>query len=93
MSKRPSPGDFRVQPEYDSAIAPYAPLPDERAAAAAAVKAAGVPLLYARVDLVRDLGGRPVLMELQVVEPDLYLEYHAAAPGRFARAVAAAARD
>jgi glutathione synthase/RimK-type ligase-like ATP-grasp enzyme len=91
VSKRPRPGDFRVQPEYDSAIAAYEPLPDELAAAEAAVKAAGAALLYARVDLVRDLDGTPVLMELELVEPDLYLEYHAAAPGRFARAVKAAA--
>jgi glutathione synthase/RimK-type ligase-like ATP-grasp enzyme len=91
VSKRPRPGDFRVQPEYDSAIAPYAPLPDELEAAEAAVKAAGADLLYARVDLVRGLDGRPVLMELELVEPDLYLEYHAAAPGRFADAVRRAA--
>jgi glutathione synthase/RimK-type ligase-like ATP-grasp enzyme len=91
VSKRPSPGDFRVQPEYDSAIAPYAPLPDELEAAEAALKAADADLLYARVDLVRDLDGRPVLMELELVEPDLYLEYDAAASGRFARAVAGAA--
>ena len=94
VSKRPRPGDFRVQPEYDGAIAPYAPLPDELEAAAAALAAADAELLYARVDLVRDLSGRPVLMELELVEPDLYLEYAPGSPERFAHAVgrAAAAR-
>jgi hypothetical protein len=30
-------------------------------------------LLYARVDLVRDEAGRPLLMELELVEPSLFL--------------------
>lgn len=93
VSKHPRPGDFRVQPEYDSVIAPYAPLPDELEAAAAALKAADADLLYARVDLIRDLEGRPVLMELELVEPDLYLEHGPGSEGRFAEAVAAAAGD
>lgn len=92
VSKRPQPGDFRVQPEYDGILAPYEPWPDELAAAEAALAAAGEPLLYARVDLVRDLGGRPVLMELEAVEPDLFLEYDPGAPTRFTEAVREAAR-
>jgi glutathione synthase/RimK-type ligase-like ATP-grasp enzyme len=92
VSKRPQPGDFRVQPEYDGILAPYEPWPDELAAAEAALAAAGEPLLYARVDLVRDLKGRPVLMELEAVEPDLFLEYDRGAPARFAETVAIAAR-
>ncbi|HTU11811.1 MAG TPA: hypothetical protein VMG08_13040 [Allosphingosinicella sp.] len=92
LRKRPQPGDFRVQPEYDGIITPHDPAADELAAAEAALAAAGEPLLYARVDLVRDLAGRPVLMELEAVEPDLFLQYDPAAPARFAAAVAAAAR-
>ena len=41
MRKRPQPGDFRVQPEYDSIIAPHDPLPDECAAAEAALQRGG----------------------------------------------------
>jgi glutathione synthase/RimK-type ligase-like ATP-grasp enzyme len=92
VSKRPQPGDFRVQPEFDGILAPCEPWPDELAAAEAALAAAGEPLLYARVDLVRDVRGRPVLMELEAVEPDLFLGYDPAAPARFAEAVAGAAR-
>jgi glutathione synthase/RimK-type ligase-like ATP-grasp enzyme len=91
VSKRPRPGDFRVQPEYDGILAPYEPWPDELAAAEAALAAAGEPLLYARVDLARDLKGRPVLMELEAVEPDLFLEFAPGAPARFAEAVRLAA--
>jgi hypothetical protein len=91
IRKRPQPGDFRVQPEYDGIITPHDPLPEEYEAAEAALRAADADLLYARVDLVRDLEGAPVLMEIELVEPDLYLEHHPAGPAAFARAVAAAA--
>jgi glutathione synthase/RimK-type ligase-like ATP-grasp enzyme len=91
IRKRPQPGDFRVQPEYDGIITPHDPLPDEVGAAEAALRAADADLLYARVDLVRGLDGAPALMEIELVEPDLYLEHHPGAPGAFARAVAAAA--
>ncbi len=93
VSKIPQPGDFRVQPEYRGVLTPCKPRADELAAAEAALAAAGEPLLYARVDLVRDAGGRPVLMELEAVEPDLFLEFAPHAPTRFAEAVAQAARS
>ena len=90
IRKRPRPGDFRVQPEYDGIITADTPAPDERAAAERILAAAEEELLYARIDLVRDGNGAPVLMELELVEPDLYLRYDAEAGDRFARAVAAA---
>jgi hypothetical protein len=87
IRKRPQPGDFRVQPEYDGIISAYSPEPDERRAAEACLAAAGGPLLYARVDLVRNLDRQPVLMELELVEPDLYLGFDRAAPEAFAAAI------
>ena len=88
IRKRPQPGDFRVQPEYDGIITAHAPAPDEVGGGAGAAWPPPVEtLLYARVDLVRDLERRPVLMELELVEPDLYLGYDPAAPAAFAAAV------
>lgn len=87
ISKVPQPGDFRVQPEYDGIITAHQPAPDELAVADAVLAAAGEELLYARVDLVRDLDGDPVLMELELVEPDLYLGHDPEAPARFANAI------
>lgn len=89
IRKRPQPGDFRVQPEYDGIITPHVPTEDELAAAAAILAVAGEDLLYARIDLVRDLESRPALMELELVEPDLYLGYGEGAAARFVAAVAA----
>jgi glutathione synthase/RimK-type ligase-like ATP-grasp enzyme len=88
IAKRPQPGDFRVQPEFDGIIAAYRPADDEHEAAARILAAVEEPLLYARVDLVRGLEGAPQLIELELIEPDLYLGYDEGAGARFARAAA-----
>ncbi len=81
-------GDFRVQPDWGGHVRAVTPAPDERAAAEAALSAIDeTPLLYARVDLVRDLDGRPVIMELELLEPDLYLGEESGPQERFAQAV------
>jgi glutathione synthase/RimK-type ligase-like ATP-grasp enzyme len=87
VSKRPQPGDFRVQPEYDGIIAACRPAADEREAAARILAAVEEPLLYARIDLVRGPDGEPRLIELELIEPDLYLGYEEGAGARFAAAV------
>src|SRR5659263_56002 len=46
------------------------------------------PLLYARVDLVTDDQGAPVLMELELVEPSLFTALGEGALERFADAIA-----
>ena len=46
-------------------------------------------LLYARVDLLRDDDGRPLLAELELAEPRLFVEASDEAPRRFAAACAA----
>jgi hypothetical protein len=65
---------------------------DERALARAIIAEVserfGVPL-YARVDMVREDGGRPLLLELELIEPRLYFEQAPGAAGRFAAAVLA----
>lgn len=48
--------------------------------------------LYARVDLVRDGDGRPLLLELEAVEPNLYLATAGGAAERLADAVLDAIR-
>jgi glutathione synthase/RimK-type ligase-like ATP-grasp enzyme len=83
IAKRPQPGDFRVQPEYDGIITQHTPTEDERAAAGLVLEAVDEPLLYARVDLVRGEQG-PMLIELEVIEPDLYLGYDPAGGALFA---------
>ncbi len=70
-------------------ISPVMPIEaDERAVAEAILAAAPRPLLYARVDLTRDAAGLPVLMELELIEPSLFLVQHAPAADRLAAAIA-----
>jgi len=45
------------------------------------------PLLYARVDLVEGPGGEPLLIELEAIEPRLYLHLAPGSAERFAAAI------
>ena len=87
IRKVPQPGDFRVQPEYDGVITPYQPRAEELAAAERVLAAVEEDLLYARVDLVPGLGGSPELIELELIEPDLYLGFDPAGGKAFVDAV------
>lgn len=64
----------------------------ERALAAVRVAVPGAPeLLYARVDLVTGEDGQPCVMELELVEPNLFLWLHTDSQARVAEAILAAA--
>ena len=99
VRKRPAPGDFRVQSIWGGTVAPTEPNPAHLELAQAAlsqVRRTIEPLcgtkvrrtpLYARVDLVEDLDGRPCLIELELIEPNLYLTQHPPAASLLADAV------
>ncbi|HEY0045048.1 MAG TPA: hypothetical protein VGB62_10920 [Allosphingosinicella sp.] len=87
IAKRPQPGDFRVQPEHRGTIETYQPAPDELAAARSILDAVEEDLLYARVDMVRAADGAPMLIELELIEPDLYLGYDPSGGAHFANAI------
>jgi glutathione synthase/RimK-type ligase-like ATP-grasp enzyme len=72
-------------------VAPHEPGGAELALARAALSAAPERTLYARADLVPDKTG-PLLMELELIEPDLGLRLHPNAADRLARACLAHAR-
>jgi glutathione synthase/RimK-type ligase-like ATP-grasp enzyme len=60
---------------------------DEAALARRAVAAAPGPVLYARIDVVRDDAGRPRVMELELIEPSLFFPQAPAALERYVAAV------
>ncbi|MGY1529232.1 ATP-grasp domain-containing protein [Luteimonas sp. A649] len=74
VNKRPPEGEFRVQEQFGGL---YTPLPSPPAGALALAErtlaAIGKPLLYARIDTVRDAAGHWLLMEAELIEPDFYL--------------------
>jgi hypothetical protein len=71
------------------------PTSAQRACAQAVVDAIGdlvpgtAPPLYARIDLVQDEAGRPLVLELELTEPSLFLPQAPEAAANLARAVAA----
>lgn len=72
--KKPKAGDFRVQQIYGGTIVPVNPEQALIKSAEAYVEQFAGNALYARVDgLIAD--GRFVLMELELIEPFLYLSY------------------
>jgi len=73
VRKRPATGDFRVQTDFGGRLEGETAPAGVRAFGDAVLAAAARPWLYARVDLVETDGG-PVLMELELIEPDLFLD-------------------
>lgn len=72
--KRPKAGDFRVQPQFGGSFEAIEPAPPARALAEAALDASGPGIAYARVDMVGDGAGGYRLMEIELIEPYLFLE-------------------
>jgi hypothetical protein len=58
--------------------------------ALAAIPGGWEQILFARVDLIPDQNGRPMLMELELTEPQLFLEVAPDSAARFADAIALA---
>jgi glutathione synthase/RimK-type ligase-like ATP-grasp enzyme len=91
LSKVPVPGEFRVQPEYGGIIESCGPPAGAEKVALAALSAAPAPALYARVDLVMGNCGNLQVIELELIEPALWLDRAPKAAGLFADAVLSAA--
>jgi len=84
-----APTDEFFAPEEITAREPSAA---ERAVAAAAITASPPDLLYARVDLVPDRDGAPLVLELELAEPSYFVAIAPESARRFANCVAARLR-
>jgi glutathione synthase/RimK-type ligase-like ATP-grasp enzyme len=87
VTKVARPGDFRVQPQYGSTLTRVAPPDGALAAAHRVLEAAPADLAYARVDLIRVEDCGLALMELELIEPDLYLRHAPDRSEAFAKAM------
>jgi glutathione synthase/RimK-type ligase-like ATP-grasp enzyme len=72
VRKRPARGDFRVQGDFGGSWEPGTVAASVREFGEAVLAAMSRPWLYARVDVVETPLG-PVLMELELIEPQLFL--------------------
>ncbi|HEU4785997.1 MAG TPA: hypothetical protein VFS57_01265 [Gemmatimonadaceae bacterium] len=85
--KRARPGEFRVQTEHGGTVDSIGVEPALIGQAAAVVRSLDERPLYARVDGITR-GDAFLLMELELIEPNVFMSYSDNAAERFARAIA-----
>ena len=89
--KRPAAGDFRVQPHLGGVTVASPPPPGGIELARQALAAAPGKATYARVDIIPDDHGVLRIMELELVEPALFLDHAHDGGAAFVRSILSAA--
>jgi glutathione synthase/RimK-type ligase-like ATP-grasp enzyme len=89
IQKVPKSGDFRVQKQFGAQYLNFKPSDELISIAKNIVEIAGKESIYARVDGVMTQKGF-LLMEVEMIEPDLFFEYATDGPRRFVEAIEAA---
>lgn len=84
--KHAKPGDFRVQKDFGGSVEIASPSQELRTVADTIVQTLPANCLYARVDVVASNRG-PLLMELELIEPELYFTFAPDSAERFASAI------
>lgn len=84
--KRPVREEFRVQRDFGGSIEPLEPSRSLRAFAERVLSTVSQAWVYARMDIVQGAGA-PVLMELELIEPDLFFSHCPTAAERLAAAL------
>src|SRR6185369_3729213 len=77
----------RFSGEEESVTGPHPISPDERRLAEDALAPWAERLLYGRVDMAPDQEGKPMIMELELIEPSLFLLQHPPALARLVDAI------
>ena len=86
LRKRPAPGDFRAHGIYGGSVEAHVPTPADLGAIRRLYARLPFDLDYARIDVVR-FEGRLAVLELELIEPILYLSLAPGAADRLADAV------
>ncbi|MBP8156423.1 MAG: hypothetical protein KAX81_05295 [Leadbetterella sp.] len=88
IQKVPKSGDFRVQKQFGAQYLKYVPSLELISIAKNIVEITGKESTYARIDGVMTNNGF-LLMEVEMIEPDLFFEHTPEGPNRFIEAVLA----
>lgn len=88
VSKHAKPGEFRVQQDFGGSVTPVVPSPELRAFADRVMARVSGPVIYARVDVVETRRGT-LLMELELIEPELYFTIVESSAATLAEAILA----
>lgn len=83
--KKAKAGDFRVQDDFGGTVHDHTPTAEEIAFCEKAVSACTTLPAYARVDFTRDNRGQLALMELELIEPELWFRRSADSAQVFAQ--------
>lgn len=87
ICKIPKKGDFRVQEVYGGLVKEYNPTEQEKKFAEQAIEAAPYDVQYARVDFTNDEKNKPAIMELELIEPELFFRFRPQAAKELAQAI------
>jgi glutathione synthase/RimK-type ligase-like ATP-grasp enzyme len=88
IRKTPRAGDFRVQDDHGGSVHPHMASHEEQLFAEKAIAAIPFDVLYARVDIVRDNAGQLAIMEVEMIEPELFFRYRPEAADSLASGLA-----
>jgi glutathione synthase/RimK-type ligase-like ATP-grasp enzyme len=87
VRKRPRPDEWRVQSDFGGSVEPETPREIELVVAERAINAVESNLLFARVDMLGGSEGQPLVVELELIEPELFFASSPPASGRFVKAI------
>ena len=87
ICKIPKNGDFRVQEVYGGTVKEYHPTEEEKKFSEHAIACAPYDVQYARVDFTNDKNNKPAIMELELIEPELFFRFKPQAAKELAQAV------
>ena len=73
--KKAKKGDFRVQDDFGGSVEKINPSLDIIKLAEKTIKSLKTMPLYARVDIIFDNGNKPVISELELIEPELWFRF------------------
>jgi len=88
VRKKVKHGDFRVQDDHGGTVHPLEPTRAHIELAEHAMAACDPRPIYGRVDMVRDNDGNLAVMELELIEPELWLRFSPPAADVLAEAIA-----
>ncbi|MCC5926447.1 MAG: hypothetical protein JJU41_07785 [Bacteroidetes bacterium] len=88
VRKTPKTGDFRVQDDHGGTVRTSTPEPEQIDLAVRSMAACNPSPVYGRTDMVRMENGTWAVMELELLEPELWLRYHPESAQAFAGSLA-----
>ncbi|MEK7487126.1 MAG: hypothetical protein AABZ60_22585 [Planctomycetota bacterium] len=88
IRKTPKSGDFRVQDDHGGKVHPYPANAEEIQFGTRAIQACSPQPIYARVDCIRDTTGHLAIMELELLEPELFLRFYPPSAEKLAKKIA-----